>query len=163
VGAGAMVLLWRRSRVLACLATASCLAAALALSRPEARMSVWSLGLQAGLERPLTGWGIGGVQIWPLDHFYSVPLDWFIATGLVGLVAAAWMMAEAWRLADTDTRAILAAWLVQGLFLSAAWPIWLVLFALLADLVGRDVAHRAGVIEDHEPLLNGGVRSLRPE
>lgn len=177
LGAGGAILLWRRSRWLSGVSLIAATAAVLVLSRPEARMNVWALGLQVVSQRPLTGWGIGGVQIWPLDHFYSVPLDWLVATGVIGLGIGVWLAVEAWLAAgkiqrqESETvdgdkfshRAILAAWIVAGLFLSAAWPMWLVLFALLGELVSRDVDHRAGIIDHHQPLLDGGVRALRSE
>jgi hypothetical protein len=193
--AGLAVILWRRSRWLASAGLLAVAGAVWLFPRPQARMDVWALGLAVAAQRPLTGWGIGGIEpltvidqrLMTLGHFYSVPLDWLVATGALGLAAAVWVAIEAWRLAgkevvQTDparpdapfdtrppsfeagaSRAILAAWIVAGLFLSASWPMWLVLFAVLADLVGRDVPDRADAIHDHQPLLNGGVRALRPE
>jgi O-antigen ligase len=233
--AGLAVLLWHRSRYLAvaCAAIAPIGVVLIQHSANEARLEVWRLGLQVATQRPLTGWGIGGIEpltvidqrLMTLGHFYSVPLDWLVATGALGLAAAAWVAIEAWRLAGKEVvqtdparpdapfdawppsfeagasraileawrvagrqqaagerlagaglgastiedghrrehQAILAAWLGAGLFLSASWPMWLVLFAVLADLVGRDVPDRADAIHDHQPLLNGGVRALRPE
>jgi O-antigen ligase len=199
--AGLAVILWRRSRPLS---IGLCLAAIgislVFLHRPEARTEVWRLGLQVAAQRPLTGWGIGGIEpltvidqrLMTLGHFYSVPLDWLVATGALGLAAAAWVAIEAWRLAgkevvQTDparpdapfdtrppsfeagaSRAILAAWIVAGLFLSASWPMWLVLFAVLADLSGRvlvpgDKANIPGIVHDGEPLADGRAGALRAE
>jgi hypothetical protein len=163
VGAGGAVWLWQRSRIAACVGIIAAIAAAILLWRPEARIGIWTLGLKIAAQHPLTGWGIRGVEVWPLNHFYSVPLDWLIATGIIGAAAGMWLAVTVWRLAGRDDRAILAAWVVAGLFLSASWPMWAVLFAVLAGLVSRDIPDDAGVIDDHEPLLNRGVRSLRPE
>jgi hypothetical protein len=158
-GAGAVALLGRRRPILSGAIICGALLGAVLLQRPESRLAVWQLGLTLGLQRPLTGWGIGGVsniflvdgRLMHIDHFYSVPLDWFVATGMVGLAAALWLIAEAWMAgakteAPSQHRAILIAWIVAGLFLSAAWPMWLVLFALLADIsASRQRAHsRAG-------------------
>src|SRR5678816_2628084 len=84
VGAGAVALLWRQRPVLSGTIGLGALLGAVLLHRPEARLSVWELGLAAGLQRPLTGWGISGInhiasidgRLMLVDHFYSVPLDW---------------------------------------------------------------------------------------
>jgi hypothetical protein len=162
-GAGAVALLGRRRPILSGAIVCGALLGAVLLQRPEARLQVWQLGLSIGLQRPLTGWGLGGVSniflvdggLMHLDHFYSVPLDLFVAAGMVGLAAALWLVAEAWIAASkteapSQHRAILIAWIVAGLFLSAAWPMWLVLFALLADIsASHQRAHsRAGPSTD---------------
>jgi hypothetical protein len=178
-GAGAVALLGRRRPILSGTIICGALLGAVLLQRPESRLAVWQLGLTLGLQRPLTGWGIGGVSniflvdggLMHLDHFYSVPLDWFVATGMVGLAAALWLVAEAWMAsAKTEApgqhRAILTAWIVQGLFLSAAWPIWLVLFALLADISRATKRGGANLPVDptHAPGLDSGRTevALRP-
>ena len=167
VGAGLVAVLWRRSRWLSGAIGAVAVAGAVILHRPDARLQVWQIGLHLGLARPLTGWGIdhpdaigtmdGHLAI--LSHFWSVPLDWFVATGAIGLAAGVWVAGEAW--VRMNHRPALIAWTVCGLSLSGAWPTWIVLFTLLADLVRRDVAHRVPVVDPHHPFLDGGVRSLR--
>jgi len=173
VGAGAAVLLWRRSRRIAVGAAGFALLGAVPLQRSEARLQVWELGLTVGLQRPLTGWGLGGVShIVPLEgrlvavgHFYSVPLDWFVATGALGLAAAIWLCVSCWRLANQDDRAILACWGTAGLFLSASWAMWLVLFTLLAELSRRveipgDEPDAAPVVDHRQPLGDRGAGAL---
>ena len=171
VGAGLVAVLWRRSRWLSGAIGAVAVAGAVILHRPDARLQVWQIGLHLGLARPLTGWGIdhpdaigtmdGHLAI--LSHFWSVPLDWFVATGLLGCAAGFWLLVEIGRQAAPERRATFIAWMTAGLFLSGSWPTWIVLFALLADLVRRDVAHRVPVVDPHHPFLDGGVRSLRAE
>jgi hypothetical protein len=146
--AGLAVILWRRSRWLAVTSLGvALLGVALINHSPhEARVEIFRLGLQVFSQRPLTGWGIGGIEpltvidqrLMTLGHFYSVPLDWLVATGALGLAAGVWLMVEACRVANPEDRAVLAAWIVAGLFLSASWPMWLVLFALLADIESRN-------------------------
>lgn len=176
VGAGFAVALWRRSRLLSgAMLALGALGAAL-LQRPESRIQIWEIGLAAALQRPLTGWGLGGTEIVtiaegrliPLAHFWSVPLDWFVATGALGLAAGIGMIACAWAKAGHEDRATIAAWMTAGLFLSASWPMWLVLFALLAEISRRveipgDKANPAPVVDDREPLADGGARALRAE
>lgn len=161
VAAGGVVWVWRgpkRFKLAAALGIIAVAAGiAILLWRPEARLNIWRIGLELAAKQPLTGWGIGGVEIWPLDHFYSVPLDWLIATGMIGAAAGLWLAVTATRLADHETRAILAAWAVAGLFLSATPIMWALLLAVLAELVGRDEAARAGVVEHDEPLLDSRV------
>ena len=175
VGAGLCASLGRRRPILSGTILLLGLALAIFLQRAESRLAVWELALVVGLQRPLTGWGLGGMssiflidgRLVQLDHFYSVPLDWFVATGLVGVAVGGWMTVTAWRLAETETRAILASWAVTSLFLSASWPMWIVLFAILAGLrrveIPGDEADAAAVVDHREPLADRGAGALRPQ
>lgn len=99
LGAGLIVIAWscRRLRLAASLTTIAALAA-IPFIRPgttDPRMEIWSLGWQAAQQRLLLGWGQGGVAIGGLDSFYSIPLEWLLASGILGVAAGAWLLAEA--------------------------------------------------------------------
>ena len=86
----------------------------------EHRWLIWRLGLEVAAQHPWVGWGRTDI-ILGLPAFYNVALDWTIRTGLVGLVVAAALYVQAWRMAEPALRAMLAAWLVNGLFLFQVW------------------------------------------
>jgi hypothetical protein len=173
VGAGLLVLLLRQHRFIAiALALAACVTAmVLHPSAGNARLAVWHMGLTLWSQHPIAGWGvqefafIADRRLVSLNHFYSTPLDWLVRTGLVGMTAAMWIAVEAWLAADTKLR---AAWLVQGLFLSAAWPTTIVLLAVLAAILVRKLIPGDGsigprIIHDDKPLADGRAGALRPE
>lgn len=111
----------------------------------EHRWLIWQLGVEVAAQHPWIGWGRTDI-IMGLPAFYSVPLDWTVRTGLVGLSAAVAMYVQAWRIADPALRAALAAWLVNGLFLFAVWsttaPLILGLCLILWRGGGLDVPQR---------------------
>jgi O-antigen ligase len=193
-GAGCCVMLWRHSRVAAILAPCIAGVAVLAIrsGSEQHRLDLWWLGWQAFLQRPVTGWGPGGLGVWPgLNQFHSVPLDLAIGGGVIGLAGGAWLFIEAWvgsrratmnsrcghnsrnaaskcsGMTSTGMRPFLAAWLVQGLFLSAHPATMIPFFAALALVSGRvqipgDEADPAAVVDHREPLADRGAGALRP-
>jgi len=109
------------------------------LMRPEIdpfRLHVWQWGWSIWMDRPLTGWGIGGVWVVNGGRYYSVPLEWAMQTGIIGLEAAAWLYVAAVRRAwdQPAMLAFLAAWLVQGIFLFSIPATIIPFFAVLAYL-----------------------------
>jgi hypothetical protein len=110
LGAGLFVLLVRKRQT----AAAFCILIlgsifAFVLIRPgvdEARWEIWRLGWQAAMLRPVTGWGQGGLVIGGLDRFYSVPLEVFIESGILGVAAGAWLLIAAWRAAAQSRNGI---------------------------------------------------------
>jgi hypothetical protein len=108
--------------------------------------------------RPVTGWGQGGLVIGGLDVFYSIPLEVFIESGILGVAAGAWLLIAVWRV---GMRPFLAAWFVQGLFLFSIPATNVLLVTVLAYLASehRNIADRARGIDDNEPALNGRVRT----
>ncbi|MEI8327959.1 MAG: O-antigen ligase family protein [Candidatus Taylorbacteria bacterium] len=67
----------------------------------EGRASIWPMAIKGGLERPILGWGqenfnyifnanyapkMFGQEQW-FDRAHSVFIDWFVASGFVGLIA----------------------------------------------------------------------------
>lgn len=171
-GVGAIMLLWRRSRPGAVALAGMALGATLALHPgPEARIGIWHTGILAFLHQPVLGYGIG--LPWTpaldtlIDHWYSIPLDWLLNTGLVGAAAGLWLLAETWGAARPypALRAALAAWLVQGLFISAI-PATSALFLAMAAWLsseGREEQLVAVVIDDDQPALHGGMRAGRAD
>lgn len=144
--------------------------AAVLLIRPgvdEARWMIWWLGWQAAMQRPLTGWGQGGLVIGGLDRFYSIPLEVFVAGGLLGIAAGAGLLYAAARAAWTSPTllAFLAAWFAQGLFLFSIPATNILFVTVLAYLasVDRDKAHDASRAHNDHPTLDGGVRAGRAE
>jgi hypothetical protein len=162
LGAGMFVLLIRKRQT----AAAFCILIlgsifAFVLIRPgvdEARWGIWRLGWQAAWMRTVTGWGQGGLVIGGLDVFYSIPLEVFIESGILGVAAGAWLLIAAWR---GGMRPFLAAWFVQGLFLFSIPATNVLLVTVLAYLASehRNVADRARRVDDDEPTLNGRVRA----
>ncbi len=99
LGAGCVAMLWWRRPVAATLILCSSILAVLTI-RPgleEARLGIWKIGWQAVVQRPLLGYGQGGIWIGGLGAFYSVPLDLMLAAGFLGLMAGAWLFIEGWR------------------------------------------------------------------
>ena len=140
-----------------------CAGAAALLIRPETtnpRTAIWRIALEAALQRPLTGWGQGGLSIGGLSQFYSIPLDVLAAAGILGLAAGAWLLFVAAKVAFKESPphlAFLAAWFVQGLFLfpiPATNVLLVTVLAWLASGVGgrrrQDEAHRAGLVDRDE-------------
>jgi hypothetical protein len=160
LGAGLAVMLWRRHPRWALLATAIATLTAVTI-RPgvdEARSGIWRLGWQAAMLRPVTGWGQGGLVIGGLDVFYSIPLEVFIESGILGVAAGAWLLIAAWR---GGMRPFLTAWFVQGLFLFSIPATNVLLVTVLAYLASehRNIADRARGVDNDEPALNGRMRA----
>lgn len=170
VAAGGAVLLWRRyPRIAAGVLLAGFVA--VAAIRPdinEPRLEIWRAAIAGAIHRPLTGWGFDALWVMAngtfYHRFYSIPLDWFAATGALGIAAGCWVLIAAWRASPENPalRAMIACWCVQGLFISAH-PASMAPFFLALALIGRDVPHYAGIIDHDQPLLDRGMRSLRPE
>jgi hypothetical protein len=97
LGAGLLVMLWRRHPRWALLAAAIATLTAVTIRSgvDEARWEIWRLGWQAAMLRPVTGWGQGGLVIGGLDVFYSIPLEVFIESGLLGVLTGAWLLIAA--------------------------------------------------------------------
>ncbi len=164
LAAGLVVLAARGRRWPLLAAHAACVAAVF-LIRPgneEARWGIWRIGLQAASQRLLLGWGQGGLVIGGLDRFYSIPLEWLINAGILGVLAGAWALTTAVRAARKDSHrnqmensnhrepaydsqgqstsrfhyhalfAFLAAWFVQGLFLYGTPGTYAPLIAVMA-------------------------------
>ena len=139
------VLLYRWSRSCALL-TGAALVLTVALIRPdavEARWGIWRIGLQAASQRLLLGWGQGGLFISGLGSFYSIPLEWLINAGILGVLAGTWLLIAAAKVALKEGRphllAFLTAWFVQGLFLYGALATYAPLIAVLAYLASDAV------------------------
>jgi len=159
------------------LAAVACCCASLAAAlviRPgadEARGMIWRLGWQAALQRPLTGWGQGGLVINGLDRFYSIPLEVFIESGLLGVAAGCVLIAAAVRAAkgQPTIHAFLAAWFVQGLFLFSIPATSVLLVTVLAYLGRRGRARQdgalgaGGVLKDEVHLGPAGEEAVRPQ
>jgi hypothetical protein len=162
LGAGMFVLLIRKRQT----AAAFCILIlgsifAFVLIRPgvdEARWGIWRLGWQAAWMRTVTGWGQGGLVIGGLDVFYSIPLEVFIESGILGVAAGACLLIAAWR---GRMRPFLAAWFVQSLFLFSIPATNVLLVTVLAYLASkhRNIADRARGVDDDEPTLNGRMRA----
>lgn len=140
LAAGLLVMLWRRRPVLA---VALVLAAIFAVFeiRPglnEARLGLWRIGLLAAAQRPLLGWGQGGLMISGWGHFYNLPLDWALNAGILGLMAGAWLLIEAWIAAKENPalRGFLVAWFVNGLVIFQT-PATLVPFFVVLAYISR--------------------------
>lgn len=145
---------------------AAALVAALVLAhyRPqEARIGIWRVGAVAAIQRPVLGWGPGGLEVGTLRHFYNIPLDLTISAGIVGLAAGIWLGVEAMRAARPHPamRALLVAWLVNGLFIFATPATTVPLFLALAWLASeqRRVEDVAALIDDGQPLLHRRMRA----
>jgi hypothetical protein len=160
LGAGLVVMLWLRHRwwALSAAMIATLTAVTIRSGVDEARWEIWRLGWQAAMLRPVTGWGQGGLVIGGLDRFYSIPLEVFIESGILGVAAGAWLLIAVWRV---GMRPFLAAWFVQGLFLFSIPATNVLLVTVLAYLASehRNIADRARGIDDNEPALNGRVRT----
>jgi hypothetical protein len=180
---------WASLAAVACCCASLGVAIAIRPGVDEARWEIWRLGWQAAMLRPVTGWGQGGLVIGGLDVFYSIPLEVFIESGILGVAAGAWVLAEAVRKCLNDVKeranrdqrnhgeskprphlgsigdhallAFLAAWLVQGLFLFSIPTTNVLLVTVLAYLASehRNVADRARGVDDDEPALNGRMRA----
>jgi hypothetical protein len=161
LGAGLLVHFGPRRPYAVAFWSTSVLAAVL-LIRPgneEARWNIWWTGLQVAAGHPWLGWGQGGVGIPGTPGFYNVPLDALIWGGMPAVVAGVAVCIVAWKsTVSTWAHTFLAAWFVQGLFLSGTPATWILLIAVLAHLSVRcgrgreDVADRAGLIDGHEIL-----------
>jgi hypothetical protein len=160
LGAGLVVMLWLRHRwwALSAAMIATLTAVTIRSGVDEARWEIWRLGWQAAMLRPVTGWGQGGLVIGGLDRFYSIPLEVFIESGILGVAAGAWLLIAVWRV---GMRPFLAAWFVQGLFLFSIPATNVLLVTVLTYLASehRNIADRARGIDDNEPALNGRVRT----
>lgn len=170
VAAGIVALLWKSHRRLSlaiCGAWAAC-AVIVTLAHqvdigPMARLRFWQYGIETALSHPLLGWGQNGVWMTGAGDLYSVPLDWFMWTGILGIAAGGWMLWTAGRQADHGMLAVLVAWFVSGLFLfesaATAIPLWLALGYI--DSVARDKDARPRSVYDGHPFLDGGMRADR--
>jgi hypothetical protein len=171
LGAGLVVLILTNGKrqPYKLMAVAFTIGTAVLLIRPgneEARWSIWWTGLHVVGGHPWLGWGQGGVGIPEYGGFYNVPLDVLIWGGIPALAAGAWLLIAAAKVALKEGRpylAFLAAWFVQGLFLSGTPATWMLLIAVLAHLVRRgrargDVAHRPRLIDHHHDLCAGRRR-----
>jgi hypothetical protein len=163
LGTGLMVLILsnRKPQPYKLAAIAFTIGGAVLLIRPgidEARWEIWRLGWQAAMLRPVTGWGQGGLVIGGLDVFYSIPLEVFIESGILGVAAGAWLLIAAWR---GGMRPFLTAWFVQGLFLFSIPATNVLLVTVLAYLASehRNIADRARGVDNDEPALNGRMRA----
>jgi hypothetical protein len=160
LGAGLAVMLWRRHRwwALSAAMIATLTAVTIRSGVDEARWEIWRLGWQAATLRPVTGWGQGGLVIGGLDVFYSIPLEVFIESGILGVAAGACLLIAAWR---GRMRPFLAAWFVQSLFLFSIPATNVLLVTVLAYLASkhRNIADRARGVDDDEPTLNGRMRA----
>jgi hypothetical protein len=141
--------------------------AAVLLIRPgneEARIGLWRLGWQIAQQRLALGWGQGFINVGGLNHFYSIPLDLLIWGGIPAVIAGAWLLVAAWRSAP-DYRPFLAAWFVQGLFISGIPATWIPFVAVLGYRASeyRDESDRACRVDDHHPPLDGRVRPDRAD
>ncbi len=164
LGAGLFVMHFGR-RI--CIFYAAAIGLAILLIRPgneEARIGLWRLGWQVAQQRLALGWGQGFINVGGLDHFYSIPLDVLSWGGIPAVAAGAWLLVAAWRSAP-DYRPFLAAWCVQGLFISSIPATSILLVAALGYLASeyRNEADRAGRADNHHPPLDGRVRSGRAD
>jgi hypothetical protein len=164
LGAGLFGMLYRKAPLGAGAAGLAVASVALWI-RPgneEARIGLWRLGWQVAQQRLVLGWGQGFINVGGLNHFYSIPLDVLIWGGVPAIAAGAWLLVAAWRSAS-DYRPFLAAWFVQGLFLSGIPATWMLLVAVLGWLASeyRDESDRARRVDDHHPPLDGRVRPDR--
>jgi hypothetical protein len=126
LGAGLFVTLYRKAPLVAGgvgLAVAS-VALWIRPGNEEARIGLWRLGWQIAQQRLVLGWGQGFINVGGLNHFYSIPLDVLIWGGIPAIAAGAWLLVAAWRAAP-DYRPFLAAWFVQGLFISGIPATWI--------------------------------------
>lgn len=129
----------------------------------EPRPGLWRLGLQLFVRRPILGWGQNGVLIWPngWGHYYSIPVEWLVWSGVLGFGAGAWMIYEGLRASRSAPAltALLVAWIVNGLFIfdtaATSVPLFLVLGYLASEQ--RRETKIAVVVDDLEPRLNGSV------
>lgn len=67
------------------------------------RTGIWQAAIAAAIEKPFLGWGLDGYRISDCCRAntvqpHNVIVQWFIETGLLGLVAAGWIV---WRLLGT--------------------------------------------------------------
>ena len=137
----------RRYPIVASIAATAAIASVAVIPGHNAdhRLEIWRLGLAFAIQKPWLGWGIGQIMVMRLPGFYSVPLDWTVATGIIGLVVGIWLVVEMWR-SGKETRPFLIAWLVNGLFIYATLPTILP-FLVAAGWLGRrrglDVAQGA--------------------
>ena len=128
------------------------------------RFDIWQMAWNGALMRPLLGWGQNGLLlgITGVTSYYSIPLEWFVNAGVLGVLAGAGVLWEAWRGADNSSRAFLAVWFVNGLFMFTRPETSFALFTVLALLKRRDVNRLAVVIQHDQPLLDRRVRAKRP-
>lgn len=145
LGAGLLVLFCgKHSRFLALLCVFVPLGAVISIrsGTTQTRMSIWNVGWQAFTVRPLLGWGQSGVWVGGLKAFYSVPLDLMVAAGILGLLAGAWLFIEGVVAARRQPalQAMLAAWLVNGLFIYGT-AATLVPFFLVLGRLSREQHH----------------------
>lgn len=152
LGAGLIVMAWgsRRLHLWASLAAvaAICVIPLVRSDTTNPRLEIWWLGWQAAQQRLLLGWGQGGVSISGLNSFYSIPLEWLLASGILGVAAGTWLLCVAWRDAKGQPaiHAFLAAWFVQGLVLFGHPATYIPLVAVLAYL-----AHRSSIAATSTP------------
>lgn len=135
----------------------------------DPRLEIWRIGLLAGLDRPVLGWGQGGLTIGynGLQSLYNVALEWFVAAGALGLAAGLWLYsAAAWaavtlkdKAAGRAVLAVLAAFFVQGMFLFGTAATYLPLVTVLAWSASEQwgIAQGAARVHDGQPLLNRRV------
>lgn len=118
IGSGILIP-WRTWSILPILALALSVGAILLIPHgPElSRAWLWRVALELISRRPWFGYGRSDGFIMGLRGFYSVPLDWTVRTGLVGLAAGLALYAQAMRLASRRMRAFLIAWGVNGIFI----------------------------------------------
>ena len=127
------------------------------------RFQLWRLGLLVAKNHLLLGVGQGVL----FNRFYSVPLDWLVTTGILGLGCWLWVVVgcvrAAWRLRDAQKPPMLgfiAAYLVGGLFIfdtpATLIPVGIAV-AYLLSVVDRDVAKGAGLVDDRQPFMDLAV------
>jgi hypothetical protein len=135
----------------------------------DPRIGIWLQGLRLAHFRLLLGYGQRDFLIMPgYLHFYNVALECLVAAGILGLAAAVWMMIAgwrtAWRLPLKQERialcAFLLAWIVNSMFIYATPETVAPLYAVLALLVNRDVANRAALVHDRQPLMDDALSAV---
>ena len=96
--------------------------ALLGMNRPDVfadeRWHIWHTGWLLASHLPLLGWGLGVVMP-GLQGWYNVALDWFVASGIVGLFIGFYLLSMSTLRARNSGPALsfLACWLAQGMLM----------------------------------------------
>lgn len=110
----------------------------------------WFIGIHDFIMKPWFGWGQNSPHTSAYARFYNIGIDWLVSAGAIGTVGALICLTMIWKRADRNLRALLVAYLTNGMFIyDTPESTFLLTLAIASLFVNRNVAKLA-VFIDHD-------------